>query len=546
MYYRIALVGRIEYVPGNPAFECVDALRRAGHAVECLDPRRYPDVLTKSGALNQPALKAYKERFRPDLLIRWRQGMAADSILDQARAAGEGMPSPAKRFVIYGYVGKDNFGDELIFSILCSRIQERYPEAYFTLVGHGPRATFARHGVTSLRTAKKLEMDYMLNGASALIFMAGIVWDPPFERYSAGRIDLFLNPSSVISGQVGAIMNAHMHGVPAFGLGIGAGPLDNPDAHKLLQLGALCKPVYFARDTEAADLLKGAGIPEELVRQKADIAYTLDVPDASAPLPQAVQDAGEYFLVALREFGNATPEFFDAVGKLIGHAAAQYGLTPVFIDFDPIDRPIHQQVASRLPQGVDPVMYGTAWDFQEVLDLFARSRFSIAMRLHASIISTVMGHPCLALDYNNKVGAQLEDMGLTDNLIAMDATERQMMAALDGMMARFDQDAEVVRSYAAACKEKALEGFQEMFDRVDRRGPAPMSECLEYPRTVSRAELRLADLRKDMRALQQENQDLKDRAEHLEKELEELRAQNQAMKSTLAWKVGSLFSKKEN
>lgn len=551
MYYRIGIIGRGTYQLDNPVWQLVDALRREGHAAVCIDPVKHPSVI-QDGKINHGALAKFEERFRPDLVVRFKPGMTAESLLAQAREANAaGMQRPAKRFVIYGFVGKDNFGDELIFSVLCNRIQQRYPEAYYTLIGHGPRSTFLRHGVTSVTAFRKHEMDYMLNGAAALLFMAGIMFDDPFETQSSGLIDLFLNPGTAVSGQVGAVMQAWMHGVPSFGMGIGAGPLANPDAHRLLRLGALCRPLYFARDTETAQLLRAAGVPQDLVRQKADMAFTLDAPQpeeakalligANLGLPQ------DYFLVSLREWKNATPEFFANVAKLIAHAAQQHGLTPVFVDFSPIDAPVHQAVAAQLPESVQPVFYGTAYENDQVLALFAQSRFSIAMRLHASILSAVMGHPCLALNYNNKVGALMEDMGLPQNLLAMGASCQEMTQALDAMMARYGEDAQRVQVYASACKAKALEAFQELFAAVDAAGVPPMDECIQYPRSVSAAQLKLQDARKELKAAEERSAQLEERAAQLEAQLAQSQVRVQELEEAAGQRgLGRLFGRRGN
>lgn len=535
MFYRIAIIGEFEYAASDPLWACVEELRCAGHAALALSPGKYLQGASGPGGVDfdSVCLSSFVRRFDPHVVVRYEPGMTAETLLAKAVDSSKPpMVSRAKHFVVFGFVGKDNFGDELIFSTLCDKIQRRYPEAYFSLIGHDPAASFKRQGVTSVFAGQKHEIDFMLNGAAALLFMAGIMFDGPFEKDAAGKVNLFLNPESDISGQVAVTLLAHMHDVPVFGMGIGAGPLANPDAQRLLRLASLCDPVYFTRDTRTTELLLAAGVRESCVRQKADLAFSIDVPSSAVVegLSLPVRPSGDFFVISMREWGNTTQEFFEDVARLVGHLSLAYGLMPVFVDFSPIDKGVHEFIASKLEPGIAPMFYGTALDFQEVLALFSCAKFSVAMRLHASIISSVMHHPCIAFDYNDKVGALFEDMGQTAHLLQMSASLSEMLAAADDLMASYNRDTAVVSEYAQASKRKALEAFEEMFAVVDSR-EQKMSETLTYSRTVSAAEVQLMACRREL-------QELREKEAATAHCLEAARAEIDEIMASYTWKAG--------
>ena len=152
-HYRIAIVAPVEYRADNPVWRCFEDLRLAGHAVELLDPRRFPDIIDERGAPDLRVLAPFLERFRPDCVTVGNEG--AESILARLEGTGAGSDEPARRFVVFGYVGPDNFGDELIFSVVCDQIERRFPGAHIQLIGHDPAATLARHGVVSIPAGKR-------------------------------------------------------------------------------------------------------------------------------------------------------------------------------------------------------------------------------------------------------------------------------------------------------------------------------------------------------------------------------------------------------
>lgn len=492
-YYRVLMLGSSTGLPGDPCFDCAMGLRALGHAVVLVDDATYADALAREGALER-----VRQTFRPDVTLRYEGGMDVRAALGRIEGAcGEAQGgSPGRRVVVFGFVGKDNFGDELVFSIIRRRVEARLPGAYFECIGHDPAATLLRHGVTSVRAEDKAGVNACLNGAAALVFMAGIVFDDFFVRNSAGIIDLYLNPDSTIAGQVAATQLAYMHHTPVMGLGLGAGPLSNVDARALVRLGSLCGPTYFTRDSHTTRLLLEAGVSPSLVRERADVAFSLcgEPLPAHGPSPvlEGLGDDG-YFVVALREWSNTSDAFFDRMGALLRRAVELTGLTPCFVHFSPADEAVHRRVAALLPPGTRHVMTDSL-DEALVLRLFAGSSFSVAMRLHASILSTAYGHPCVAFDYNDKIGAFFDDLGMGCALLGMDADEGRMVEALDAMW-----EGRELRAAAAAelaCERRRLIdlAFDEALD-IMASAPLSMDPMGAYSRHASLAELERDALR---------------------------------------------------
>ena len=140
------------------------------------------------------------------------------------------MERPAKRFLVFGYLGKDNFGDEFVFSLILREIRKRWPEAVVTAIGQDPQATFARHGVTSIEPDMKFEMDILMNGAAALVFMAGVVVRRALLRLDCRKDGAVSSIRTLkYQGRFSCVQLAWMHGTPTIYLGNRrGGPLQTP------------------------------------------------------------------------------------------------------------------------------------------------------------------------------------------------------------------------------------------------------------------------------------------------------------------------------
>lgn len=527
-HYRIAIVAPLETDGNDPTWRCFEGLRLAGHAVEIVDPRRFPFALRADGSLDEGALAAFLRRFRPDCVSLG--GESAEEVVARLEASDvEGAPEAARRFVVFGYVGPGNFGDELIFSLICDELERRWPGAQVCLIGHDPQATLRRHGVVSVTTDMKLGADVMLAGADALVYMAGIMFDDPFAAWSAGPVDPFLNPRSEIGGQAAFALMAAARGVPAFFLGIGAGPLQNPDARRLVRLESLVGARYLPRDEETERLLLEAGVPASAVERKADLAFLLDPRRAAGAAGTFLRGAGlsarGYVAVSLREHWTAPAGFAETAARALDDVYESEGLPAVLVDLAPEDAEVHRAVrqAMRHPEAAFPFAPGD--DGAAVVDLLANARCALAMRLHCSIVANACGVPSAGLDYNEKVGAYYRLAGRERFLLPMGAPAQDVAAALRAVAdegAGKEGEGELAAA-AARFRGLALEAFDELAEAVEARTPEQEPRTF-YPRSVSLEELALREAERklaDARA-----------------EIDRLRAETAELRSSTAWKVG--------
>lgn len=521
-YYRIALLAHPTYGPDDPVWKCYESLVRAGHAVEIIDPERFPDVLDPDGTPNESLLAAFRARFRPDYLSVGSE--TAEEILERLEGSVEGQEDPARHFVVFGYVGCDNFGDELIFSTICDQLSERFPGSYVSLIGHNPQASLRRQGVVSVLNNMKFEADVLLNGASALIFMAGIMFDQPFEDWSAGPVDPWLNPGSEIGGQTAFVLMAAARGVPSVFLGIGAGPLANPDAQRLVRLQARNGAQYLPRDKTTERLLIEAGVPDKSVRRKADLAFLCDGRAArgaaAARLTELGLEPGDYVAVALRNHESVGEEFAPRVAAALDALWETSGLHPLFVNFAPEDDEIHGRIRGLMHHADECRSFGLAYDFPEIIDLLASARFVLAMRLHCSIVANSCGVPSVGLDYNDKVGAFYHLMGRDGALLPMDASETDLASCFDRVLA--GREREQILERAAELRALAEEAFVELGEIVEA-GEAAYAPRLWYSRRVSFEEKFLHEREAEIGELRRELDGLRRRLSEAEREALEIR-----------------------
>lgn len=522
-YYRIALLAHPTYGPGDPVWSCYESLVQAGHAVEIIDPDRFPGVLRSDGTPDDAVLSAFRARFRPDYFSVGNE--SAEEILGKLNGIAEGRDLPARHFVVFGYVGCDNFGDELIFSTICDQLAERFPGSYVSLIGHNPQASLRRQGVVSVLNEMKFEADVLLNGASALIFMAGIMFDQPFEDWSAGPVDPWLNPRSEIGGQTAFVLMAAARGVPSVFLGIGAGPLANPDAQRLIRLQARNGALYLPRDETTERLLIDAGVPATSVRRKADLAFLCNEEAARGAAAEHLAGLGlkpgGYVVVALRDHESVGEAFVPHVAAALDRLWETSGLRPLFVDFAPEDAAIHGRIRRLMRHMDETRVFGLAYGFAEVIDVLASARLVFAMRLHCSIVANACCVPSIGLDYNDKVGAFYQLMDRSRALLPMDATDEAMASCFSRMLS-VDESVQIA-GRAEELRTRASEAFDELGEAIDS-SKSIYAPRLWYSRRVSLEEQSLHEREVEVEGLRHEAEELRNRLSGTEREVEKLRS----------------------
>lgn len=531
-YFRIAIIAPMDISDDNNTWHCFEQLRLSGHAVEIVDPRVFPSILHSDGSLNREALAPFFARFQPDYVSLGKES-AQDILHALARSNISGFEKRIRRFVVFGYVGPGNFGDELIFSLICRELNRRWPGAHICLIGHNPQTTLLQHGVVSITTEMKLQADIMISGADALIFMAGIMFDDPFESWTAGPIDPFLNPRSEIGGQTAFTLMASSRNVPVFFLGIGAGPLSNPDAQRLVRLESSVGARYLPRDPETEQLLLNAGVPKTAIERKADLAFLIDPTLSDGAALDYLQTCNiavnSYIAVSLRSHRTVPSGFEKNVATALDKSIETLMASVLFVDLAPEDHEIHSAVLQKMKRQDAAHIISQTNDLRFIIDLLAKAKCVLAMRLHCSIVANACNTPSIGLDYNEKVNAYYRYSGRESFLLPMDSPADRIVSALS-QLANSNSSSNQLLQLSSTFHDLAIQAFDRLGQTIEPRTPQQEIRRI-YPRSISLEEISLRNA--ETRIIE-----VCEKLSKAEADLFQQTSLLEEMKASTSWKVG--------
>ena len=286
------------------------------------------------------------------------------------------------KYVVSGYIGFDNFGDEAIAHVLTQKLKSEGAEK-ITLISSNPEKTAQMHGVDS---CGMLNFFIPIKDADVLISGGGSLLQDVTSLKSLLYYLVVIFTALILGKKVEIYAQ-------------GIGPIKSFWGQVLtrMALKLVCK--ISVRDAKSQELLKSWGVDSELVE---DPVFLLDLPIKNKKGTVGVQlrnfeGVGTKFLEKLAD--ETIKNFYD---KKIEILSLQ----------DSIDLKvckIFEEILKR--KGVEAVILKSL-SLNEVLEVISDLEYLIGMRFHANVAAIKSGVKTLAINYDPKVQKLAEEYKL--------------------------------------------------------------------------------------------------------------------------------------
>jgi polysaccharide pyruvyl transferase CsaB len=287
------------------------------------------------------------------------------------------------KYVVSGYIGFNNFGDEAIARTLIQKLQKENAEK-ITYISSNPEETKKQHGVDAcsmlgfFRPLK--EADVLISGGGSLLqdvtsFKSLIYY--LIIIYTA----LFLKKKVIIYAQ-------------------GIGPIKSKTGQILTKFALKKASEVSVRDTKSLALLKNWNIDADLVK---DPVLELDLPHKNKKGTVGIQ---------LRNFAGVTEEFLNNLASTVVKYLPNKKYKLLSLQ-DSVDLVLCKKFADKLNAlGINDAEVIHNNGINEVIEEISNLEYLISMRFHANIIGIKSGIKVLAINYDPKITALAEEYGL--------------------------------------------------------------------------------------------------------------------------------------
>ncbi len=283
-----------------------------------------------------------------------------------------------KRFVLSGYFGFKNFGDEAILSVIVQKLKQYNHR--ITVISSNPKYTMNKFKhIRSVYTFNIMDIIGAISKSDCLISGGGSLLQDTtsFKSLIYYLFIIFL----------GLILHKK---VIIFAQGIG--PINNPIG-KILTKTLLRHCHYISvRDIKSYELLKNWGINADLL---CDPIFSSDIPDIEKEDIVAVQ---------LRNCKYMNEDFIDRLAQKIAKEFSDKNIE-IYSFQDEIDIEVckkFEKALNLLNDKIKTTIYSNLTD-EEIIAGITRAKYLIAMRFHAIIVALLSATKTLAINYDIKI-----------------------------------------------------------------------------------------------------------------------------------------------
>ena len=454
---------------------------------------------------------------------------------------------PAVRVVVYGWFGAQNFGDDLLLELVHARVREHYPSAEVLVIGADPHQIRVQHGLEATEPHKKRRICEWLDGASALIYCGGLMFDDPLGQ-TAGEAELAFDPWIDPAGQAAICSLARMYDVPTYFLGIGGGPMVTPAMQRYAKLMSAVGAHFLTRDQNTSDLLLAAGADPRQVGSYADLSFGaqhyvdrhIAFLDSEEAWRWLKTQGRPYLVVSLRSCHRNPPDLVFRVAQALDDVCERCDVSVLYLPLDADDVSIQRQTYDLMEHRERAYLIDQRPAVETILGYISSSSATLSMRLHCSLLHMVLGRPAVGLNYNDKIEAQFTAIGQEGRLLSLDASAKDMSAllvdALDASESFADEVADVMAQQQALVDAE----FCELFAAIDKvvtkwsnsAITRPKTYC--YPRSVSLTEQELGCARSEVQRLQAQ-------VASLERERDAAVCEVAAVRGSTSYRLGNIM-----
>lgn len=417
----------------------------------------------------------------------------------------------AKHVVLSGFYGASNVGDELILRSIAERIEAADAAAQVWVAAENPEQVERGHGLQAFPRKALAQALHAARTASAVVLGGGGLWhDYTFER-SGGLLGLFHAPQISIAGFGALPLMGRIFDAPFHVVGLGIGPLTDPDAKRMARFLAGHADSIMVRDAESAALAAELCPVPGRVRQAPDVVYGLALPEgAETPAEIAALRQRGYRIVGLnlRPWAHTDEDaLVETVAGALVRASSGAPLAVVGIPMqagERVDSMMLARVAAKLGDAVPSLVLRAPLSTGQLISTLSSLDVLVSMRLHACLLAHRLGRPVVGLAYDPKVTQHFAEIGRSATCLPLPLDD----AAFDVALARVldegrlpDAATRVLRDLERSAAE-ALDGMAAMIAQAPARdvvfevprvdgppamqpAPAPAAAAATAPRAAS-------------------------------------------------------------
>ena len=303
--------------------------------------------------------------------------------------------------LLSGYYGFRNTGDEAILASILDALKKSEPELKIKILSVNPSLTEKEHNTPSVHRYRQ-EMFHALMESRMLISGGGGL----LQDSTSIRSPLYY---------LAMVLLAKLTGKKVMFYAQGIGPLNTFIGRSLTSCIANMVDFITVRDKKSAQILKDLGVCKPPVEITTDPVFAMkpafehDILNAFAA-ENIPFEGNRWIGVSVRDW-NSSVDYLNIISSVVDRVAEKFSLKVLLI---PMHYPDDLVISRKIKNIMKSSVYIASCEYSPrvLMGILGKMNIIIAMRLHAVIMSSVLGVPSLPLAYDPKIANISEQLGL--------------------------------------------------------------------------------------------------------------------------------------
>ena len=393
------------------------------------------------------------------------------------------------RILIGGYYGHGNLGDEAILQAMLDEWRREIPSLSAIVVSGDPAQTRRDYGVAAVHDRDVPAIVDAAGRSDLVVLGGGGLFQDYFgldEATMLSRVHWGLTYFAAFPA-VALLMRR-----PFMVYAVGVGPLQTPDGMRYARLIIERADAVTVRDAGSRDVLPSIGAPTDRVTVAADPAFLLERA-ADSRVQEILEESGVprdrsgLVAVAVRQW-NRSGEPAVWQGEIAGaldRLGERYSPSILFVPFQATtedeltdDRAAAESIRTLMRRRDQTFVSPAPLRPADVQALFAASDLVLAMRLHGVILAANVQTPAVALAYDPKLRAVMQQLGLGEYVVDLaavtaDGLHERMVSAYLARAAIRSRLAGAVIHLRAAARQSSARALELLRHPPPVRDPSP-------------------------------------------------------------------------
>ncbi len=351
-------------------------------------------------------------------------------------------------YMISGYYGTDNFGDNLTLQILMDHLKNRKG----TFLTHNINHTNAPEGVLKVHRFHLCAIRKLMQKTKVFLLGSGSILQDATSNRSIFYYHYILKMALRYHCKVMLYAN-------------GVGPISH--TFNRIRTTQLLNRIDLitARDQESIELLRNLSIHCPTVLT-ADDVFSLQV---NAPCPlHPVDEAMDKTIVGVNfKLEPRETKRIHAVAEALDELAKKHNLFYYLIPFhQDQDTPALKLLQKRLAQ--NSYLVRSTTDPEKLIHYMQLCEFQIFERFHGQVISTILGTPFLPINYDPKNHSLAVQMGMEEYLIDHnEITKERICSAFEQLLVNREAVKEKMAQYATDARKNAKMNCEHLLKMIE-------------------------------------------------------------------------------